>query len=373
MVVVIWIDWYSYHLARLRALQDHQRLSGHVRGIELVGGAGVHGNLQFRENARGALPIDTLVPDRDWQQAGQRRLSWETWQRLNRLNPSVILVPGYYTGPALAAALWGKLRRRCTVLMTETTQQDHRRSGWKEWIKSRLLRGLFDWAVAGGEPHVRYLHELGFPPQRIRRRYDVVDNAFFAQQADLCRRNGPAPAQPYFLYLGRLAPEKHVDGLLRAYARYAGEGGQWNLCLVGDGPERSRLEALARELGIVDRTRWAGHRQASELPPYYAFAGCFVLPSTREPWGLVVNEAMASSLPVIVSSACGCQEDLVHEGRNGFPFRAGDPDELFARMSTIAGMPEAQRQAMGRQSHAIIQQFSPEAWAEEVACIVEAA
>src|SRR5437763_1780456 len=98
--------------------------------------------------------------------------------------------------------------------MTESTQQDHPRSGWRESLKSVLIRSLFDYAIAGGKPHVRYLLALGFPESRIRRNYDVVDNSFFSEAAAACRRASLSSPKPYFLYVGRLAPEKNVSALI---------------------------------------------------------------------------------------------------------------------------------------------------------------
>jgi glycosyltransferase involved in cell wall biosynthesis len=108
-------------------------------------------------------------------------------------------------------------------------------------------------------------------------------------------------------------------------------------------------------------------KTAAGLIPYYAFAGCFVLPSTREPWGLVVNEAMAAGLPVIVSNRCGCAEDLVHTGQNGYLFDAGADGALESRMNAITNLPASDLARMGLRSQEIISNYSPDRWALEVA------
>jgi glycosyltransferase involved in cell wall biosynthesis len=298
------------------------------------------------------------------------------WRKLQELQPQTVLVPGYYTAPALAAALWAKLRGRRSVLMTESTEADHKRTGWRETIKSFLLRTLFDWAVAGGRAHVRYLEALHFPMERVGRNYDVVDNTFFAAVADDVRRTKDAREwklpENYFLYVGRLAPEKNVDGLLREFAAYRENGGTWSLVLAGDGPLRSELAQVAEHIGIADAVHFAGHKNSSGLVPYYAFAKCFVLPSRREPWGLVVNEAMAAGLPVIVSNRCGCAEDLVEDGENGFVFDPSKDGQLAYAMTRIEERSAVALAAMGRSSRHIIARYSPETWANEVARIVAA-
>lgn len=372
-LVVIWIDWYAYHLARFQGLLENDFLRGKVAGVELVGGIGVHAGLKFREQLPHSLPVETLFPDKSWGEVKGWQMARTLWNRLNQLDPTVVLVPGYYTAPGLAAALWGKLRGRRTVLMTESTEADHARAPLREAVKSLLLRWLFDWAIAGGAPHRRYLQRLRFSPQRIARFYDVVDNDFFAERSSAIRRHSQAadfdlPAR-YFLFVGRLADEKNVTGLLSAYFDYRRSGGAWSLVLVGEGPERQRLEQMSAASLYGCDVHFTGLKSAAELPQYYAFAGCFVLPSTREPWGLVANEAMAAGLPLIVSRRCGCAEDLLLEGENGCSFDPAIPGDLTACLTAVSALESDSLLDMGCRSEEIISRFSPAAWASEVARI----
>jgi glycosyltransferase involved in cell wall biosynthesis len=379
-VAVIWIDWYAYHVARFAGLAAHPYLEGGVVGIELVGGIGVHAGLRFREELPTELWIETLFPETNWQDVGQARIAARLLQRLHALNPEVVLVPGYYTLPSLAAAAWARLHGRKSVLMTESTRADHQRSGWKEAAKGLLIRTLFNWAIAGGSPHTAYLRALGFPADRIAGFYDVVDNDRLYHEAERLRRAAIkgeperpiASTGPYFLYVGRLAAEKNLGGLIEAYIAYRAGGGSWPLVLVGDGPERTRLEQMASRSVWADDIHFAGHASSRELPRFYAFAGCFVLPSTREPWGLVVNEAMATGLPVLVSARCGCAEDLVAGHGNGLIFDPAVEGALAASLAAIAKLPEEQRTRMSTQSLARIRRYSPARFGEEVAKIASA-
>lgn len=374
-VAVIWIDWYAYHVARFQALLENPDLAGSVVGIELVGGVGVHAGLKFREEIPAGMPVETLLPAANWREAKGVQLTRKLWSCLNRLNPEVVLVPGYYTLPGLAATLWAKINGRSAVLMTESTGHDHRRTWWKEAFKGALVRGLFDWAVAGGTPHRRYLEKLGFPSDRIARFYDVVDNNFFYERSNALRTYSTAAdfdlPERYFLYVGRMAEEKNVSGLLEAYFQYRGAGGDWSLVFVGDGPQLPQLRnRAARSLYGVD-VHFEGLRGTADLPQYYGFASCFILPSTREPWGLVANEAMACGLPLILSQRCGCAEDLLLEPENGFSFDPHEPDELAATLYAMNRLGPEARTDMGYRSLEIIAGFSPEAWAAEVTNIVE--
>jgi 1,2-diacylglycerol 3-alpha-glucosyltransferase len=371
---VIWIDWYAYHVARFAGLEAAPSLSGKVVGIELVGGVGVHHGLKFREDLPEQFAIETLMPKASWHEASKFQLARTLWQRLSALDPDVVLVPGYYTLPAIAAALWAKLHGRISVLMTESTAYDHERVGWKEFLKSVILRTLFDWAVAGGKAHVTYLQQLRFPADRITGFYDVVDNDFFAQGTQSLRTRSATEfglPSPYFLYVGRLSKEKNVDGLLTSWIEYRKDGGTWPLVLVGDGPEASALRQLALHSDFASDVIFAGLKSSHELLPFYAFAGCFVLPSTREPWGLVVNEAMASALPVLVSNRCGCAPDLVLENGNGVTFDPCDRVSITASLHAIERTDAQDRKRMGQRSAEIIQGFSPCRFGRSIAAIAD--
>jgi 1,2-diacylglycerol 3-alpha-glucosyltransferase len=377
-VAVIWIDWYPYHVARFRGIEAAPTLSGRVVGIELVGGIGVHAGLKFRESLPEDLAIETLLPNTSWREASHLQLARMLWRRLSQLNPEVVLVPGYYTLPAIAAAVWARLHGAASVLMTESTAGDHQRTSWKETLKSVGMRVLFGWAVSGGRAHVDYLDQLGFAHNRIFGFYDVVDNDFFSSgtsklrtQHDVTQGSFGLPSSPYFLYVGRLAKEKNVSTLLRSWVAYRQTGGSWPLVLVGDGPESQSLKSIAAASPYAEDVIFTGLRSSRELLPFYAFAGCFVLPSTREPWGLVVNEAMASALPILVSTHCGCAPDLLSPGLNGFAFDPTDANDLSRLLMTIAALTTEQRATMGSQSASIISHFSPARFGSSIASIVD--
>ena len=385
-VAVIWIDWYPYHVARFRGLQATPDLTGHVAGIELIGGSGVHKGLTFRESLPEDTAITTLMPDASWHTVRQFTLARRLWRHLSQLAPDVVLAPGYYTLPAIAAALWARAHGRTSVLMTESGSGDHPRIAWKEFTKILVLRTLFDWAIAGGKAHVDYLRRLGFPAERIMPSYDVVDNNFFREGTAQLRRDDNThnlrakvehrvPSTPYFLYVGRLAEEKHVASLLRSWRLYRERGGSWPLVLAGDGPEAAALHCIAEDSAFTGDVLFPGLLKSTELLLFYAFAGCFILPSTREPWGLVVNEAMAAGLPVIASTRCGCVADLVHPGENGFVFDPQHPDAdkiLPQLMFDMERLTPSQRQQMGTRSQQLIAGYSPQHFGRSVAAIVGA-
>jgi len=166
----------------------------------------------------------------------------------------------------------------------------------------------------------------------------------------------------YFVCTARLSPEKNIARLLQAFALYRKNGGKWDLVLVGSGPQEQTLRAMAVRLA-PGAIHFAGWQQYPDLPRYYGLASAAVLPSLSEPWGLVVNEAMAAGLPVLVSNRCGCVPELCHNGINGYQFDPKDVKWLaYLMCRTSSGEVDLER--MGQASQRIIANFTPETWAD---------
>jgi glycosyltransferase involved in cell wall biosynthesis len=160
------------------------------------------------------------------------------------------------------------------------------------------------------------------------------------------------------LFVGRLESEKGVLTLLDAWTAVSRSS---ELTIVGTGSLRPRI---AQRVATTDMcpVRLLGHQGSDDLADRYAEADIFVFPSVSDPWGLVLNEAMAAGLPVVASSAAGAVADLVQHGRNGFVVDPWDAGALRDSLSELIEDP-AQRVRMGRESSTMIEAFSPEAWA----------
>jgi glycosyltransferase involved in cell wall biosynthesis len=116
-----------------------------------------------------------------------------------------------------------------------------------------------------------------------------------------------------------------------------------------------------------------GFIQYPDLPEYYARAGAFVHASTTEQWGLVVNEAMASGLPVLISNSCGCAQDLVQDGVNGFTFDPTDVHQLAGLMASLSAFQSFRVSEFGAASRAIISDWGPERFAQGMKAAAECA
>lgn len=304
----------------------------------------------------------TLFQDRAVEQVPNAEVMAAIERVLDREQPDVVVPGGWSHVEALAMIRWARANRRHVVMMSESSAHDHARSALREAIKARLVR-LADAALVGGAPQRRYAMQLGLPAQRIFLGYNAVDNAFFANAGAQARatpglRDKLALPQHYFLASGRFVPKKNLVRLIEAYAAYRQDvsADAWDLVLVGDGPLRGELEALVASLGLTACVHFRGFLQYDELPQMLALAGAFVHVSLSEQWGLVVNEALAAGLPVIVSRQCGCAEDLVEDGVNGWTVDALSATDIAARLADVMSADGA---AMGRAGQALVAQYGP--------------
>ncbi len=293
---------------------------------------------------------------------------------LDRDHPDVIGSVGYVRPESMAAARWACLHGLPAILMSESQAIDRPHRWWKELIKQRRLH-WFDAALVGGPTHRDYLTQLEMPASRIVLGYNAVDNAFFAENARMWRQqpNGRTglPSAHYFLTVCRFVPEKNLVCLIKAFARYRAHCDRdvaWDLVLCGDGPLASQIEQVIAESRCPQAIHCPGFLQSDALPRWYAHAGAFVLPSVSEPWGLVVNEAAASGLPLLVSSLAGCAPVLVPQpdGMTGSQFDPFDVDAIAQKLTWIAALSDQDRCAMGKKAAETVSHWGPDRFAQGV-------
>ena len=297
-------------------------------------------------------------------------VNWGFRRRLRRSHFDVLWVHGYARWVNWAAMLWAKARGIKVFVRDEATAFSAQRSWLRQSAKGvffTALSAISDAFLAIGSANRAYYLAQGVPSERVFSMPYCVDNAFFASQAmqALPRREqfreelGLEPGRPIILYASKFEPRKRPQDLLAAYEKLLTMGGRASrayLLLVGDGVVRATLEVAAREKRL-EGARFLGFRNQTDLPALYELCDVFVLPSTNEPWGLVVNEAMAIGKPVVVSDAVGCAADLVIDGQNGFVFPAGQVEALAAALWNVLADP-ARAERMGNASRTIIASWS---------------
>lgn len=217
--------------------------------------------------------------------------------------------------------------------------------------------------LATGTQNAAFYRAYGVPETRIFPVPYAVDNAFFqarAQEAaparELLRQtHGLAPGCPVVLFCGKLIEKKDAATLIHAVS-HLGKETPSQLLVVGEGELRPSLEKMAEAL-LPGRAHFAGFKNQSELPALYDLCDVFVIPSTYEPFGLVVNEVMNAGRPVIACDRVGCWPDLVRPEVNGAVFPAGDARALAEVLRPFL-LDASLRERAGRASLEIINRWS---------------
>jgi len=353
-----------YHHARLNTLATHCELS--VIELSTIDNTYAWDVVENKHD----YPVVPLFTDADINTKPVDDITRKTRNALIDIKPEVVAIPGWSSPAALVALQWCCETNTPAILMSDSTERAEPRAYWRERIKSRVVR-LFSAALVAGEPHVNYVEQLGLPGRRIFIGYDVVDNAHFQTLSGSAQNNARtlrvehSLPDHYFLTSNRFIEKKNLPRLLDAYAAYVRQtgGNAWGLVLLGDGPLKPILVEQVAHLGLESQVQFTGFKQYDVLPVYYGLAHAFIQASLSETWGLVVNEAMASGLPVLISEHCGCASDLVESGRNGFTFNPYDVVALTNLMLKIAS-DECDREAMGRASREIISHWTPNTFAK---------
>jgi glycosyltransferase involved in cell wall biosynthesis len=377
-LTVLFENFGPYHIARLAALGPRCSLLAveqHANSVAYDWCPSVQ--VPFR---RVTLFERVGVPREAASEQTHRAIS----EVLSGFGPDVVAVPGWADEQAISAVAWALRHRVPVIVMSESQAIDFPRTKIREWVK-RCYLVCCDGALVGGRPQSDYLVELGMNAARIRVGYDVVDNEYFYLGASRTRANATALRQQhglperYFLTSARFIEKKNLPRLIQAFADFLSaideqpqESSLWHLVVLGDGPLRGELEQRVAALELGSRVLMPGFKQYPELPLYYGLAQAFILPSTTEQWGLVVNEAMASGLPVLVSERCGCARDLVQSGVNGYTFGPRDVSTLAGLMLRLAEN-EDRRQAMGEASANLIKAWSPDMFAANLIELAEMA
>jgi glycosyltransferase involved in cell wall biosynthesis len=278
----------------------------------------------------------------------------------------VLWVHGYSTLNALQGMVAAKSLGIPVLLRAESRVSLTHGGALKRGMKRLFFFGikqLVDGVLPIGTLNAAYwTHYLGEDVRRSLMPY-AVDNLYFqsrcqkavAGRDNLRRGLDLDPSRPVILFASKLQKRKRCEDLLEAYLNLSsgvGAGPHPYLVIVGDGEERAALEKRVSQSGSTG-VRFCGFRNQSELPTFFDLATVFVLPSEREPWGLIVNEVMNAGRAVIVSDDVGCQPDLVEEGIEGCVFPAGDVGALTDALRRVLATPETAN-AMGQRGLAKI-------------------
>jgi glycosyltransferase involved in cell wall biosynthesis len=278
---------------------------------------------------------------------------------LRRARPDVVVVSGWSTFASQAAIAWSRARRVPFALLVESHDLGPRAT-WRRRVKRtvvpRLVRGAASFLAVGSLARDSLVSH-GAPAERVRVFANTVDLDLWEERAgrlaarrpELRAELGAGEEDVVVLSVGRLTAEKGFDALVRAAAAVADR--RLILAIAGSGPEEAALKELAGELGV--RLHLLGDLPESRVAEAYVAGDVFALLSLHETWGVVVNEAAASGLPLVLSDRVGAASDLLRDGENGFLVPAAHVDAAAEALSKLASDEELRR-ALGDRSRELV-------------------
>ena len=309
----------------------------------------------------------TLLFKGAYENSGLLQRLWSIATHTLRSTADLVLISGYEKPESWLQLLILLAKRKKIGVFCDSTIYDQKQIFWKGLLKSLFFKsvdGIFAYGIRSKE----YVTHYGANPNTIYHRCQAaaLHKEYTSENALATRlKLAPATDAPRFLYVGRLSAEKGLDTLLEAFAKVHAQNTKAALILVGSGALKDTLEQQVRTLGLTNSVIFAGSKSGEELFQEYAKATAFVLPSTSEPWGLVVNESLSYGCPVIVSHRCGCVPELVIAGHTGFVHQASDTTDLTAKLLS-APTQFADIEKTARTCLALMQGYTPDKAAEQI-------
>jgi glycosyltransferase involved in cell wall biosynthesis len=288
----------------------------------------------------------------------------------------LMIAAGWLDFASQAGFLLSKLLGRRYILWSESTANE---SSWRR----SLARPLVQTIVAGSDAYIavgtrskEYLCALGAPEDDIFTAFSTVDVHWFqcrsrelALQRDAIKAELGIAGRRVVLYCGQFIERKGLRYLVEAFELIKARHPDTALAFVGYGPLQSELQATVARRRLAD-VHFLGAMELEDTARVYAVSDVFVLPSLEETWGLVVNEAMACGLPVVVTDCVGSSVDLVRNGENGFVVPAGDAVRLGDAISHLVA-DNSLRERFSACSARHIANFTPEHAASAFAAAVQ--
>ncbi len=275
---------------------------------------------------------------------------------VKNIKPNLIVASGWMDKDYLSVCRYFKNK-----IPTVMSMDNHWKGNPKQYIaclfSKWFLHNTYSHLWIPGQPQYKYAKKLGFTDDQILTGFYAADLDFFSNIGQV-KLSKQVPHR--FLYVGRYVKQKGLDTLFSAFCQLQQEApNDWELWCIGTGPLKSTAP-------LHHKIKHFGFKQPAELPEYISQTGVFILPSRYEPWGLVVHEMTAASMPIIVSDKVGSAINFVRHNENGYIFRHDDISDLKLRMLQIINTPSENLLSMASKSHQLGLTYSPKMWAEKI-------
>jgi glycosyltransferase involved in cell wall biosynthesis len=357
-VAIVHTDFRLYWLPRLKALKTYLENKGISLSIIEISGKG--SPYSFSGNSPKAdSGWHCLYPDMPMEDIPALDAVSKVNEILDSIRPDVVM-GGAIAFPSGAAVIkWASKYNKHVIIFDDARLSDIKRPYYVDWIK-RQIYTLVDAMLIPAPSHNDTYNYFGIPNDRIFHGVNAIDNKFFIKKSttDSFHEDIVLPDAHFFLAVGRQIKIKNWKLLLKVFIKLSDSDqlDNWQLVFVGNGPDHDELIEMA---GISSKksVHFLPFLSQNQLRACYHRASAMILPSHSETWGLVVNEAMAAGLPVLVSNRCGCAETLVDHGGNGYTFNPDDEHDIEKVILDFVRLGETEHVEMSCKSLSIIEKW----------------
>lgn len=322
-VLIVFVEITEYNLARIQNVYES---CANITCQYVYCSSSISGHETNRELPKNAVVLEGTIKDK------KKRLK----EIFNQGVFDFVIVNGY--SDAVRLSCIRLCRKKGIPYAIETdTQLKIPKNPVKRLLKRLLLQKIFagnSYGFAGGTRQRELFYYYGMKPQKVKVLPMTIDVEEFQkikdslpEQAELKKMQGFSNCKT-ILFVGRFVQEKNLFVLLDAISSLSKKHDDVRLCLIGKGDQKQKIEEYCQQLKIDNVVRIYDYMLKFDLVMFYKMADVFVLPSMFEPWGLVVNEALACNLPVIASSNVGAVDDLIVPDKNGDIFCYSNANQL---------------------------------------------
>lgn len=290
-----------------------------------------------------------LFPNNDFSELSKTDIAKSIFDKLNEINPDVIIGGSIVFFSGAIGLRWARQHKKKFVMFDDGKPSDIKRNKLVQFVKNTLIKQ----ADALWLPSVDYDAEYPYVDKDtiIFHGFNCIDNDQFKFE------DKKTVDHKTIICVARLVPIKNIDNLLYAWKLIENSESEYKLNIIGDGPLYEPLNKLASTLNLKS-VAFLGSISNNDLPLHLYNADAFILASYSESWGLVVNEAMAAGLPVLLSDKINAGKALLQEDVNGYSFNPNNVNEMADKLSKFIALDAAAKKQMSNNSLKIIDRMS---------------
>lgn len=271
-------------------------------------------------------------------------------KRLDEINPDFIICGSTVFMSGAIGLRWGRKNNKKVIIFDDVKFTSIHRNAIVNFVKKRINK-LADGYLVPSKDYDREYLKWGIASEDLYYGLNCVDNSFFSSDF---KKRGLGSRK--IICVARLVPIKNLTTLLQSWRCIEDLNQDYQLLIIGDGPEYETLNSMANELKLL-RVKFLGMRKRDFIAKMLASSDAFILPSFLESWGMVVNEAMAAGLPVLLSDRINAGHTLLEDGVNGYSFNPYDGKQMSNAILRYINLNEEEKIRMSSQALLAIKKY----------------